>query len=148
MNVANFLAPGPTNVVPAQASFDMEIRSFVEDKLQGYIQQVRQALDAACGQYGASYTLEVERHSDVLDVPLDSPVLQQIQEIYRQMGVETRVESTFGGCDATWLCANGIRALNTGTGMANVHGTGETIAIKDLETTTRMVEALMAITQG
>ena len=36
MNVANFLAPGPTNVVPAQASFDMEIRSFVEDKLQGY----------------------------------------------------------------------------------------------------------------
>lgn len=32
--------------------------------------------------------------------------------------------------------------------MANVHGTGETIAIKDLETTTRMVEALMAITQG
>ena len=148
MNVANFLAPGPTNVVPAQASFDMEIRSFVEDKLQGYIQQVRQALETACGQYGASYTLEVERHSDVLDVPLDSPVLQQIQEIYRQMGVETRVESTFGGCDATWLCANGIRALNTGTGMANVHGTGETIAIKDLETTTRMVEALMAITQG
>ena len=148
MNVANFLAPGPTNVVPAQASFDMEIRSFVEDKLQGYIQQVRQALETACGQYGASYTLEVERHSDVLDVPLDSPVLQQIQEIYRQMGVETRVESTFGGCDATWLCANGIRALNTGTGMANVHGTGEHIAIKDLETTTRMVEALMAITQG
>ena len=97
---------------------------------------------------GASYTLEVERHSDVLDVPLDSPVLQQIQAIYRQMGVETRVESTFGGCDATWLCANGIRALNTGTGMANVHGTGEHIAIKDLETTTRMVEALMAITQG
>lgn len=148
MNVANFLAPGPTNVVPAQASFDMEIRSFVEEKLQGYIQQTRQALDAACGQYGASYTLEVERHSDVLDVPLDSPVLQQIQAIYRQMGVETRVESTFGGCDATWLCANGIRALNTGTGMANVHGTGEHIAIKDLETTTRMVEALMAITQG
>ena len=54
MNVANFLAPGPTNVVPAQASFDMEIRSFVEEKLQGYIQQTRQALDAACGQYGAS----------------------------------------------------------------------------------------------
>ncbi len=148
MNVANFLAPGPTNVVPAQASFDMEIRSFVEEKLQGYIRQVRQTLDAACAQYGASYTLDIERHSDVLDVPLDSPLLQQIQGIYRQMGVETRAESAFGGCDATWLCANGIRALNTGTGMQNVHGTGEYIAIKDLEATARMLEALMSITDG
>ena len=143
MNVANLLAPGKTNVVPDTAAFQMEIRSFREELLQQRIEQARRALNEACEQFGASYEMTLERHSDPLYVPEDSPLLLCLREAYRELGVEARVEGTFGGSDATWLSANGISAVNIGTGMSAVHGVGEHIAIPDLILTSRVVLAMM-----
>ncbi|MEA5058827.1 MAG: M20/M25/M40 family metallo-hydrolase [Candidatus Pelethousia sp.] len=139
MNVANFVSQGATNVVPDLAAFDMEIRSFTETHLQKYIRETEEALQSACRTYGASYELTMERQCDPLFVPEDGPLIQKIRDLYARMGIEVKTKSTFGGCDATWICAHGIQAANTGTGMRNAHGVRESIALADLETITRMV---------
>ena len=115
MNVANFLAPGKTNVVPAQASFDMEIRSFEEETLQKHLRETEQAVKDACEKFGTQYTLSLDRHSDVLYVPEDCKLVTDLFEVYRRLGAEPFCKSTYGGCDATWLFANGIDAVNVGS---------------------------------
>ncbi len=142
VNVANLLAPGKYNIVPDRATFQMDVRSFEEGTLEGHILFIERALSAACDKFGASYTMEQQRHSDVLFVPEESGIIRRLFNIYERLGIPVRAERTFGGSDATWLNANGIAAVNIGTGMANVHSVSEQIAIDDLKTTKEIVLAL------
>ncbi len=143
MNVADFMAPGQTNVVPDRASFSMEIRSFSEELMQKHIAASEKAVQEACAFYGARYEMTSDRHSDALYVPEEGELLKQMTRISREKGQELKVEGSFGGCDATWLNANGIAAVNLGTGMRDVHGVQESIAEKDLEATAELLYALI-----
>lgn len=143
MNVANLLAPGKTNVVPDKATFDMEIRSFSEERLNEHARNAEEAVKAACEAYGAQYTLTSEKLFGILHVPAESPLAKRLAAVYRELGIELKLERTYGGCDATWLFSHGIDALNIGTGMQDPHGLSEHIAISDLELTTKAVELMM-----
>ena len=145
MNVANFLSPGKTNVVPEHASFDLEIRSFEEDLLQAHITNAENAVKTACEAVGAQYAITQERHSDVLYVPETSPLLIDLVNVFSELGVEINIDRTYGGSDATWLFYHGIDALNVGTGMCEAHSLTEHIAIADLERTARMVERMITV---
>lgn len=142
INVANLLAPGKYNIVPDRAAFQIDVRSFLEETLQGHILFIERALSAACDKFGASYAMEQHRHSDVLFVPEESGIIQRLFRIYERLGIPVRAERTFGGSDATWLNANGIAAVNIGTGMTNVHSVSEHISIEDLRSTKDVVLAL------
>lgn len=144
MNVANFLAPGKTNIVPGKATFDMEVRSFEESRMYRYAEQAEQSVKNACEQFGATYEVKKEVLCGTLYVPESSPLMERLLRVYRGLGMELSVIRTFGGCDATWLFANGIDALNIGTGMQDVHGLSEHIAVADLELTTLAMERMMA----
>jgi len=143
MNVANLLAPGKTNVVPDKAAFDMEIRSFKEEILQSHIKNTETAVKAACEAIGATYTISSERHSDVLYVSEGSPLISRLKEVYTELGVNTTVERTYGGCDATWLSYNGLDAVNIGIGVCDIHSTDEHIAVADIEITAKAILAMM-----
>ena len=145
MNVANFLSPGKTNVVPGKASFDMEIRSFEEALLQSHIADAETAVKSACETFGAAYTISPERHSDVLYVSEESPLMRDLLLVYQELGVQPEIARTYGGSDATWLFYNGIDALNIGTGMCDAHALTEHIAIADLERTARVVERMITL---
>ena len=145
MNVANFLSPGKTNVVPGKASFDMEIRSFEEALLQSHIADAETAVKSACETFGAAYAITQERHSDVLYVSEESPLMRDLLLVYQELGVQPEIARTYGGSDATWLFYNGIDALNIGTGMCDAHALTEHIAIADLERTARVVERMITL---
>ena len=139
MNVANFLSPGKSNVVPEKASFDIDLRSFDTQKLEEHIQQIEASLKSSCQEIGATYKLELDRQCDVLFVPPESPLIGRLQEVYASLGVTSSIDKTYGGADSTWLFYNGIDAINIGTGMTDVHSTGEHIALRDLETLAKVV---------
>ncbi|HWR23012.1 MAG TPA: M20/M25/M40 family metallo-hydrolase [Feifaniaceae bacterium] len=145
MNVANFLSPGKTNVVPEHASFDMEIRSFREDLLAIHRENAERAVKDACAAFGAEYDITQERHSDVLYVPETSPLLKAIVRVYGELGAPVKIDRTYGGSDATWLSYHGIEALNVGTGMCDAHSLSEHIAVADLERTADMVERMITL---
>ncbi|MDO4568284.1 MAG: M20/M25/M40 family metallo-hydrolase [Clostridia bacterium] len=143
MNVGTMACPGKTNIVPALAEFDMEIRSFSQEELEARIAQSEAALREACAEFGTTYEFIVDRQTEVLYVDPTSPIVEELRSAFVSLGRTPRVERTYGGSDATWLHKNGIAALNVGTGMQAVHGVSEHIAIADLADTARLVERLM-----
>lgn len=144
MNISNFISPGKTNVVADKASFDMEIRSFSEERLQQHLTAIEKAVKEACDYYGASYKMTTDRHSDVIYVPESSSLVDEIIQKFAQLGVVGKTTKSFGGCDATHIFEAGIDVVNLGIGMKAVHSCDEHIAVQDLETTAKLVELLMA----
>lgn len=143
MNISNFCSPGKTNVIADKASFDMEIRSYEEDRLQQHMAACEQAVRHACESVGASYEMVTDRHSDVIYVPENAALITEIKAKLKQLGVEGKITKSFGGSDATYFFANGIEVVNLGIGMQSVHSSEEHISVSDLETTVRLVESLM-----
>lgn len=138
MNIANFSAPGKTNIVADYASFDMEFRSLREERLQEHIKSTEHSLKQACKEYGADFSVQYERRSDVVFVPEDSPFMSELRRVYKALDVECKAEVSFGGSDATYIQAAGIEALNLGIGMRAVHSCDEHIAVRDLITTAQI----------
>ncbi len=143
MNVSNFISEGPTNVVAAKATFDMELRSFDDDLFQSHFEEVIETVKRSCEKYGATFEYTHEIHSGSIYIPEDTPFVQDMLKKYEQLGRPCSLVKTYGGCDVTWLVANGIQAVNIGTGMQEAHSVTEHIAIADLEFTTRLVESIM-----
>ena len=143
MNVANFLSPGKSNVVPEKASFNIDLRSFDTQRLEEHIAKIEAALKSACQEIGATYKLEIDRQCDIMLVPPDRPLISRLREVYESLGVRPELQKTYGGSDATWIFHNGIDAINIGTGMTDVHSTGEHISVADLETLTKIVLEMM-----
>ncbi|MCL2495799.1 MAG: M20/M25/M40 family metallo-hydrolase [Clostridiales bacterium] len=143
MNVANLLAPGKTNAVPDTATFEIEMRSHSQDELTFLAAQTKAQIEEACKIYGASFTVKEELASDFLKVPADHPLIVQLSGAMEQVGLKASVERTFGGCDATWLSANGISAINIGVGMRDAHSLDENIPVADLVKTAQLLELLM-----
>ena len=61
----------------------------------------------------------------------------------RTCGLQPELHRTGGGADANVLASKGARAITLGIGMANFHSTEEYIRVQDLESTARLVEALV-----
>ena len=144
MNISNFISPGKTNVVADKASFDMEIRSFSEERLQQHLTAIEKIVKEACEYYGASYKMTTDRHSDVIYVPESSSLVNEIVQKFARLDVIGKTAKSFGGCDATHIFAAGLDVVNLGIGMKAVHSCDEHIAVQDLETTAKLVELLMA----
>jgi tripeptide aminopeptidase len=143
MNISNFISPGKTNVIADKASFDMEIRSFDEERLQHHIATSEKAVKEACEFYGTSYKMRTERHSDIIYVSESSAIVNEIIEKFAQVGVVGKTAKSFGGCDATHIFAAGLDVVNLGIGMKSVHSCNEYISVYDLETTAKLIELLM-----
>lgn len=144
-NIANFRAPGLTNAVCSFAAFDAEIRSYEETILQQLMADMQAKVARACEKAGATYTLRTERVSDALYVPEDHPLIGALCRAMEACGVTPSVERTFGGCDATWLAANHIAAINIGVGMEGAHSVQEHIALSDLESVTQILLRLLRV---
>lgn len=143
MNVANLLAPGPSNVVPDKASFDIDLRSFDEAILAQHVAQIEQAVKTACDAVGAAYDIQIARESDLVFVQPERPLITRLQAVYADMGVEAYLDRTYGGSDATWIFKNGIDVINIGIGMTDVHSTDEHITVEDFERITRLSYGMM-----
>ena len=135
-NVANLICPGQTNIVPEQADFDVEIRSYEERELQSIAQDTRARVDAVCKKWGARYTESENRISRAFCIPTTTPVIQRTCAAMRELGIAPVIERTLGGSDITWLVENGVAAINTGVGMKEVHGCKEHILFEDMITVT------------
>ena len=139
MNIGNFLSPGRTNVVAESASFDMEIRSYSEERVYEHLDGVKQKINKACEQYGAECKMEGFMHIGVCDVDEDSQIMQEVLSALEKMEIKPDIRSSFGASDAARLYGNGIEAINIGTGMSMVHSTDEFITVDELVKTSELI---------
>lgn len=136
VNVANFICPGQTNIVPDQASFDVEVRSYEETELQDIVQRIYTHVEKTCAAWGAEWRKSESRVSNAFCIPLTTQVIADTCAAMYSLGISPEIQRTLGGSDITWLVENGVAAINIGIGMQEVHGCKEHILFQDMVSTT------------
>lgn len=143
-NVGVVSGGSAVNVVPEACELAGECRSLRPERAEAQ----RAAMTAACEQAAAQGGGAVELAWTCDYPPVlfddDAPVVTRAAAAARAAGLEPRLARTGGGADANVLGAKGACAVTLGIGMANFHSTGEFIAVRDLEDSARLVEALIA----
>lgn len=143
INIGDFVSLTRTNVIPAYARFDLEVRSLRKELLRKHMNGVEEVVKTVCGQAGCTYAIRMERIVDRAKFGTDTPLISEIRQAFAQAGIESRPVRTFGYCDAAYLCQQGIQAVNIGPGIQNLHSTKEHISVYDLTCMVGIVSTLI-----
>lgn len=140
-NVGGISGGGATNVVPAECVLRGECRSLGATR----VVEVREAMDAAmqraADEAGGSVEVEWKREYDGYRYEDGDPVLEIVVAGVRAAGFEPYLFFTGGGSDANVLTSKGLPAVALSCGMTDVHSTGETIAVSEIEGLVRVLLA-------
>ena len=131
------------NVVAECCAIKGECRSIERSRAE----QLRAAIDQACRQAAerAGGAVELSWHLDyeATNYAPDDPIVRSVERAARSCGLEFRSENSGGGADANALATKGVAAITLAIGMTNYHALDEHIAVRDLEDTARLAEALI-----
>jgi len=140
------------NIVPDRVTVRAEARSHDEEKLAAQsAHMIRCFHDAAgarsirAGQEIVQAEIEsrVVRDYNRMRLGEGAPVVQWVLEAARQEKTTVRCESTGGGCDANVFNSHGMRIANLGTGMREIHTTGEYLLLEEFHQTGRIVFSML-----
>ncbi len=137
-----------TNIIPNQVVIHGEARSHDEGKLASQTDHMSKCLEDAAARYvleldGARYVGRIEPHIerayDRMNVPEDSTIVKLLKEAASKTGINVILGTTGGGCDANVFNGKGLLIANLGTGMRDIHTVKESIDLRDIATTARLV---------
>lgn len=147
-NVGTIRGGVATNVVAPECALTGECRSIdvvraheVRDEMDA---AMREAATAAGGSVAITWTKEYEgfRFAD------DDPLLALVEAACGDAGLVPRRFVTGGGSDGNVFTAKGLPSLVLSSGMRDVHGTEERVALADLEGTAALLLAVVARASG
>jgi tripeptide aminopeptidase len=142
-NVGEISGGGATNVIAASCVIRGECRSLDPMKVEEVRREMEGAMHAAASRAGGRVrTLWTKEYGGYRFSPDDARIAL-VEEACRDIGVEPRLFDTGGGSDGNVLTAKGLPTIVLSCGMTNVHGTGETLAVADLETLPDLIVALL-----
>ncbi len=146
-----------TNIIPNKVVIHGEARSHDEGKLASQTDRMTACLEDAAARYtleldGATHRgwiePHIERAYDRMDVPEDSTIVRLIEEGASKTGIKVTLGSTGGGCDANVFNGKGLMIANLGTGMRDIHTVKESIDLRDIATTARLVLEVVLLNSG
>ena len=126
-NIGTFLAEGATNIVPAYARFEAEVRSMSLEKLSAQCGHMCRCVQNAAEKFGASFQCELQEGARPYHVPKDHPLVQEILSLCSEKDIPARLFGDGGASDANVFACHGIAAVAVGCGMDKVHTTHETL---------------------
>ncbi len=142
-NIGYISGGGATNIVTEVVELHGEARSLDEQKLAKQSAHMRACLEQACKKYQAKLELEFVREYDAFRMAEDEAVVQLAIKAVESLGLPLQIAASGGGCDANFFNTKGIKTINLGTGMSQVHTTTEYINKEDLINLTRLVAAII-----
>lgn len=142
-NIGTLKAEYATNIVPEKAEFIAEVRSRNLDKLNAQAAHMRQCLQDACDEAGATLEIELRTNYVSFHVPNDDELVKRVLASFDRIGCTPVIAKGGGGSDANVMALHGIKPLVLSTGMTKVHTTGETLKIENLNKCAELVLDLM-----
>lgn len=124
-NVGTITGGRQTNVVPGEAIFTGEIRSFDAAALEALRDRTEAVATEVASAAGASVSIEWEETYDRYDVAPDEPCVRWFGEACRAAGLNPRLLTSRGGGDANQLNNMGLRCIVFGLGMHEIHSVDE-----------------------
>lgn len=142
-NIGTFKSEGPTNIVPSRTDIVAEIRSRSAAKLQAQADHMVTCLKKACDDAGAQLQYSLDMKYEAFSCPTEHPLMKKLTDALFAIGRPPKVVNGGGGSDANIMALAGITPVVVSTGMCDVHTTRETLPVKDLEDSARLVLQLL-----
>ncbi len=128
-----------TNIVTPEVTILAEARSLDNHKLSKQSNHMKACFEKAAEEAGAKAEVEIIRMYDAFKVDASDEIVKILETACRNIGIEPYTEASGGGSDTNIFNANGIKAINLGTGERKPHTLEEHIYIKDLIKVTELV---------
>ncbi|WP_300460389.1 M20/M25/M40 family metallo-hydrolase [Desulfobacula sp.] len=139
-----------TNIVPALVEIHGEARSHDVQKLKQVTDSIVTAFYTAADRIRNDSDLPriealVENDFPPTDIPEDHKAIQLARKAAENIGITLASRTIGGGADANIFFSRGIVAGVLGTGMTDVHTLNESIDIKDMENSARLVLEILKV---
>lgn len=142
-NIGTIKAEYATNIVPSRCEIIAEVRSRSLDKLNAQAAHIKDCLQAACDEMGATLECELMTNYVSFNVPLDDELVKMVEASCGRLGYPFTTAKGGGGSDANVMALHGFKSVVLGVGMTKVHTTEESLKIDDLNKTTLLCLDLM-----
>lgn len=142
-NIGRVAGGTATNVIASSCHVTGECRSLDAAKVEAVRQQMDAALKSAASSFGGTVTVLWTKEYDGFRFAEDHPLVKLVEDAARDVGLNPHTFATGGGSDGNVLSAKGLPSLVLSSGMTNVHGTSETMTVRDLQSMTRLLLAVV-----
>lgn len=132
-----------TNIVAERVEIVAEARSLVNEKLDAQSAHMKECFEQAAHEFGAEAQVDIQRSYAAFKLTETDPVVRQCIAAMQLLGLAPELVSTGGGSDCNIFNARGLSAVDLAIGMTDVHTKDESIKISDMETSARLIEAII-----
>ncbi|MFC1736611.1 M20/M25/M40 family metallo-hydrolase [Candidatus Hydrogenedentota bacterium] len=143
-NIGKIQGGKATNIVPDLAIVKGEARSFDADKLERQIEHMFACMRTAAEELGGEVEIEAVKEYETYRISDDALPVKLLKEAAKMAGLECKLESCGGGSDANVLNSSGISSVVLGLGYRDVHTCDESMDLKDLTDSARLVAVLIS----
>jgi tripeptide aminopeptidase len=139
-----------TNIIPEKVEIKGEARSHDLEKLSAVTNNIVKAFEETARDLRGEDTVPraeivVENDFPGTAIPEDHKVVMLARKAAANLGRTLESKTIGGGADANVFFGQGIVAGVLGTGMTDVHTVNESIALKDMEDTARLVLEILQV---
>jgi len=131
------------NMVADRAEVNIEVRSTDAVRLEAEVQAVLNAFQEEAASVGAGLSVRKDLPFEAFTVSETHPVVANAFRAALSLGIEPRLWTSGGGMDANVFNGKGLPCVGLGIGIEDPHSPKEHIAVAQLETGVRFVEALL-----
>lgn len=142
-NIGTLRSEYATNIVPEKAVLVAEVRSRDLDKLNAQAAHMKQCLEEACEELGASLDIDLSTNYVSFHVDNDDELVKRVFAACGRLGIPASTEKGGGGSDANVMALHGIKSVVLSTGMTKVHTTEETLKVEELNKCAALVLDLL-----
>lgn len=133
-----------TNIVPDEVRVLGEARSRDSTKLAAQRAAMVAVAQEAAGRHGVGVDVTVTHSHDPYRWDERTPPVAAAISAARRLGIEPILHDAGGGTDGNVFRENGIVCVPLSTGMADVHTSGEHIAVSDMVRATQFMREILA----
>ncbi len=139
-----------TNIIPEKVEIKGEARSHDPEKLNAVTQKIVTTFEETARNLRGEDTVPrvdivVEQDFPNTRIPEDHEVVVLARKAAANLGRTLESKTIGGGADANVFFGKGVAAGVLGTGMTDVHTVKESIALKDMEETARLVLEILQV---
>lgn len=142
-NIGKIEGGEATNIVPDKVKIAAEIRSHSKEKLEYETNHMYECCKSIADKYKSSFEFKCDLEFPGLELSEDSYVYNLCVNAFKEEGIEPKLSIIGGGSDANILSGKGFNCAIVSVGMSNVHTVEETLNIKDMLDTTKVIVRMM-----
>lgn len=143
-NIGSIGGGRATNVVAETVMVTGECRSLDPGRASAVRDAMDHAMHTAANEAGGSVTVTWRKEYDGFRFSDYDPALRFVIGACEDAGLTPRTFPTGGGSDGNVFASHGTPTFVLSSGMRDVHSTGEWIAVADLESLARLLDAALA----